>query len=109
MENQEPTASDSTVHRTPGQSADGPREPVELDPTTDEVFAVRRSPTGKSVRQIDDEGAVQDVAPGLEEAKTVIRQVAASGQPKSAGSGRTPADIAKVLVGEQLNQYFWRR
>ncbi|MDV6034651.1 MAG: serine/threonine protein kinase [Phycisphaera sp. RhM] len=106
MENQEPTASDSTVHRTPGQSADGPHEPQELEPTTDEVFAVRRSPKGKSVRQIDGEGAVQDVAPGLEEAKTVIRQAAASGQPKSAGSGRTPADIAKVLVGEQLNQYF---
>ncbi|MCS7468386.1 protein kinase [Stieleria sp. ICT_E10.1] len=105
MENQEPTASDSTVHRTPGQSADGPRQPPELDPTTDEVFAVRRSPKGKSVKHVDGEGAVQDVAPGLEEAKTVIRQ-AASGQPKSAGSGRTPADIAKVLVGEQLNQYF---
>ena len=44
--------------------------------------------------------------PGLEEAKTVIRQAAASGNRRHGSAGRTPADIAKVLVGEQLNQYY---
>ncbi len=106
MENQEPTASDSTVHRAPEPSGEGGRGPVELERTTDEVFAVRQSPKSRSARQTDSEAVEADFAPGLEEAKTVIRQVAAAGERKNTGSGRTPADIAKVLVGEQLNQYF---
>ncbi|MEM6470343.1 MAG: serine/threonine-protein kinase [Planctomycetota bacterium] len=49
-------------------------------------------------------------ADGLIQAKTVIRQVGSSEARKdrtpSAGtSGRTPAEIASVLVGQQLNQY----
>ncbi|WP_149496978.1 serine/threonine-protein kinase [Roseiconus lacunae] len=40
---------------------------------------------------------------GLDEAKTIIRQIQ---RPQSGErSGRTPAEITKVLVGHQLNQY----
>lgn len=79
---------------------------MELDATTDEVYAVRRSPKGPPTTQVPTTETDDDFEPGLEEAKTVIRQAAGSGQRKSEGTGRTPADIAKVLVGEQLNQYF---
>ncbi|OYP33063.1 hypothetical protein CGZ80_19315 [Rhodopirellula sp. MGV] len=41
---------------------------------------------------------------GLDEAKTIIRQIQRPQQGER--SGRTPAEIAKVLVGQQLNQYY---
>ncbi|MCC9601424.1 serine/threonine protein kinase [Stieleria sp. JC731] len=55
---------------------------------------------GSSVTATTDDVLVE----GLDEAKTIIRQIQ---RPDSgARSGRTPAEIAKVLVGKQLNQYY---
>ncbi|MEO1616933.1 MAG: serine/threonine-protein kinase [Planctomycetota bacterium] len=56
-------------------------------------------------------GDGSEPADGLVQAKTVIRQHGSSEArrertPAPGVSGRTPAEIASVLVGEQLNQYY---
>ncbi|MCO8122475.1 protein kinase [Stieleria sp. TO1_6] len=74
---------------------------------TDET--VQRPSALKAAKKIvvpDETTSLPDAQPaGLEGAKTVIRHVADSDHRKPESVGRTPAEVAKVLVGQQLNQY----
>lgn len=130
MDKQDSIESDETVRRGPSltspksrgnsdvtrdssaqqpRTGDEPTESLVAKPANADVVAGGNS-GGRASSGRDSSGSVgadgDHFAPGLEEAKTVIRQAVASGHRKHENTGRTPADIAKVLVGEQLNQYF---
>lgn len=111
----EDRASDSTHRREPkSASSAGASSP----PSAAQASTFSSPPTpskppplsaGSSHRQTNIGELVQPpapVEPGLEDAKTVIRKPGKSPVPPIDRAARTPAEIAKVLVGEQLNQYF---
>ncbi|MCA9137084.1 MAG: serine/threonine protein kinase [Planctomycetales bacterium] len=108
MDNQDSIESDETVRRAP--SLTSPKS-HSLEPNSQKPASLE-SRTGDEVtetlvtRSAPVNAVEGEYVPSLEEAKTVIRQAVASGHRKHENTGRTPADIAKVLVGEQLNQYF---
>ena len=125
MADNEPTASDDTIRRVssprqadaqgdsqptpdPGPAAPIPKRGVDesterLTPSKEPVTPTAEETPTTSQNTAD---AADGFEPGLEEAKTVIRQAISTGERKHESTGRTPAEIAKVLVGEQLNQYF---
>jgi serine/threonine-protein kinase len=99
MENQDSSGIDEDAARTPSLTARG-----ELASTQSATGGKKAAPPPNDM--LDHAVAEPGFVPGLEEAKTVIRKTGNPGQRRSETGGRTPADIAKVLVGEQLNQYF---
>ena len=99
--NDESLPTDDTVQRQP-KSKDGKAGNRSNDPDS----TVDRSPSPADSREDSVAEIGEGFAPGLEEAKTVIRQVQQESGEQARRPGRTPAEIAKVLVGEQLNQYF---
>ncbi|MEM0926251.1 MAG: serine/threonine-protein kinase, partial [Planctomycetota bacterium] len=90
--------------------------PDVVDPRPSELTRVTTSPnplTGSNASTPASTEALGDQElgeKGLVQAKTVIRQAGSSGgqrerTPTADPSGRTPAEVASVLVGQQLNQY----
>jgi serine/threonine-protein kinase len=100
MDDQLPSSSDDTVSRTPAQLT--PDEDATLSPSEAAAKgALVTNAEGSSKageRLLEGEG-------DLEQAKTVIRGAGGSGRSDPDRVGRTPAEIAQVLVGKQLNQY----
>lgn len=95
-------ANDKTVARNPSRKSN--RAP-------DDSSRQLASESGAASKPVSDNSGGDDgtdnrFESGLEDAKTVIRQTGESDHRNPGRGGRTPAEIASVLVGEQLDQYF---
>ncbi|KAA5546090.1 serine/threonine protein kinase [Roseiconus nitratireducens] len=88
MDSNDPSATDQTVHRRIGAGSGGDGE------------------SASSQKLNGGDFAIDGLEEGLQEAQTVIKQTSDSNRRESKPVGRTPAEVAKVLVGQTLNQYF---